>query len=317
MIDFGENELNMTDKIMLVAEMYYVYGLTQGEIAKRLQVSRPWISKLLSRGVAQGIVRIEVMSHLAGYRELEQSLQKKYGTKFYIAKNSGISETFVNIGKAVANYLAANIRPGDTIGVSWGTTISVMSEQIPPMTTRNVRVVPLVGGIGAKAEYLSNMVAMKMAEAMGANCELLHAQAFCPNEDIKRTVLANPEVQSVLHLGNHADIALVCVGDIRQSTMALRGFISERNLEELIECGAVGDVALWFIDKYGKILDHERNRSTIACSLPEISENAREVICIASGAHKIRVLDAALKGGWFTSLFTDVDTAQMLFEYEN
>ena len=53
---------NMIDKIILIAEMYYSYGLSQMEIAEKLEISRPWVSKLLNRALEMGFVRIEVIS---------------------------------------------------------------------------------------------------------------------------------------------------------------------------------------------------------------------------------------------------------------
>ncbi len=311
-----ENEMNIKDKIMLVAEMYYTYGLTQGEIADKMGISRPWVSKLLNRAIDMGIVRIEVLSHFAGFKELQQELQDKYGIKFYIVKNSTTGESYTNIGKAVSNYLLAKIRPGDTIGVSWGITLSVMIEQLIPMKMSDVEVVPLVGGLGSKAQYLSNLAALKMAEKFDARCHLLHAQAFCSSEEERDAIFSNPETSFVIEKGNHCDIALVSVGDLYGSTMVKSNFITEESLKELEKCGAVGDISLWFIDKNGRIINHGLNRRIVACSLPEVSQNAREVICMAFGHQKVRAMDAALKGKWFSSLFTDIDTAQELLNFK-
>ena len=51
-----ENPDNMLDKIVLVATLYYKNKLSQQEIAKKLSISRPWVSKLLSRAEDLGIV---------------------------------------------------------------------------------------------------------------------------------------------------------------------------------------------------------------------------------------------------------------------
>ena len=57
-----ENADNMLDKIVLVATLYYKNKLSQQEIAKKLSISRPWVSKLLSRAEDLGIVKIETAS---------------------------------------------------------------------------------------------------------------------------------------------------------------------------------------------------------------------------------------------------------------
>jgi len=144
--------------------MYYTYRLTQQEIAERLGISRPWVSKLLDRAIDLGIVRIEVVSYFANFKELEKQLFDKYGVKVYIVKNSASGESYTNIGKAASNYLLAKIRPGDTIGVSWGVTLTVMIDELIPMKVQGVKVVPLVGGLGSRAEYISNLSSLKLSE---------------------------------------------------------------------------------------------------------------------------------------------------------
>ena len=70
-------EIN-TGKTVLAAEMYYLYDMSQKEIADRLNVSRPWVSKLLKRARETGLVRIEINSPLVGSPEIEQRLREKY-----------------------------------------------------------------------------------------------------------------------------------------------------------------------------------------------------------------------------------------------
>jgi len=312
----NDKKMDITEKITLVAEMYYTYRLTQQEIAERLGISRPWVSKLLDRAIDLGIVRIEVVSYFANFKELEKQLFDKYGVKVYIVKNSASGESYTNIGKAASNYLLAKIRPGDTIGVSWGVTLTVMIDELIPMKVQGVKVVPLVGGLGSRAEYISNLSALKLSEKLDCQCVLLHAQAYCSSPEEKEAVLSNPQVSNVIEMGNHSDIALIGVGDLYTSTIAKSKIISDEIIKEMESYGAIGDISLWFIDKDGKIIDRGINKNIIACSLQEVTKNAREVICMACGDSKIKVLDAAMRGGWFTTLFTDVNTAKGLLNYK-
>ena len=65
-------------KMNLAAEMYYLYDMSQKEIADRLSVSRPWVSKLLKRAKETGVVRIEINSPLAGNPDIESRIREKY-----------------------------------------------------------------------------------------------------------------------------------------------------------------------------------------------------------------------------------------------
>ena len=61
----------MFPKMLLAANLYYKEKLSQQEISQQLNISRPWVSKLLKRAEEAGIVRIEILSPYTGHTELE------------------------------------------------------------------------------------------------------------------------------------------------------------------------------------------------------------------------------------------------------
>ena len=70
----------MLDKMVLAATLYYKEKLSQQEIAKRLNVSRPWVCKLLSRAEDLGIVKNR--NRLFAFREIpigEKVCAEEYG----------------------------------------------------------------------------------------------------------------------------------------------------------------------------------------------------------------------------------------------
>ena len=64
------------DATIRAAWLYYHHDLTQAEIAKQLQVSRPTVANLLARARNRGMVRISLRPDLLGRRSL-QSLAVK------------------------------------------------------------------------------------------------------------------------------------------------------------------------------------------------------------------------------------------------
>lgn len=57
-----DRENERLHKILEVAKMYYIENLTQSEIAKELNLSRPSISKMLNEAKESGIVTININS---------------------------------------------------------------------------------------------------------------------------------------------------------------------------------------------------------------------------------------------------------------
>ena len=57
-------------RLVEISRLYYEEGLTQAEIAGRLDISRPAVSKLLAEARIRGIVKIEIKSPLESNENL-------------------------------------------------------------------------------------------------------------------------------------------------------------------------------------------------------------------------------------------------------
>src|SRR6187551_1235245 len=64
-----------------VARLYHARGLRQTEIAERLRLSQPRVSRLLAQAEDLGIVRSTVAMPPELNRDLEEGLRKAYGLR--------------------------------------------------------------------------------------------------------------------------------------------------------------------------------------------------------------------------------------------
>ena len=302
-------------KITLAAEMYYIYDMSQKQIAERLGVSRPWVSKLLKRAKETGIVRIDINSPLAGMPEVEQRIMNKYRINRVTVIRPMVNGDYTNISMAAANYLVSHIRPDDTIGVSWGTSIASMIDHVVEMQLPKVTLVPIVGGAGSDADCLSNVCTNRLANILGAQCHLIHVNACCADQKEYQVMMSNQGIKDVIEKGEHANLVLVGIGDVAHSRIMEYDYVTEKDREDIEKAGVVGDIGFRFFDKGGEVADIDFNKRVVACDLSAMRKNAREVIAIAYGSHKAEAIKAALKGGLITTLFTDYETARILAEY--
>ena len=213
---------------------------------------------------------------------------------------------------AAASYLISHVKNTDVIGVSWGMSIAHMIEHVVDMNLPGVNIVPIVGGAGSDAECLSNTNVTNLSGALGAECMLLHANACCSDMEERRILMSNQRVKEIIDLGEKADIALLGIGDLENSRILSGQYVSDTDLQQIRDQEVVGDIAFRFLTKDGEIADIDFNKRVIGCDLKKISRNAREVIAIAYGTEKAEVIKAALKSGLITTLFTDLDTAELL-----
>ena len=69
-----------------VCDLYYNQGISQQQIAKDLNLSRPTVSRVLALAREQGIVKISISNvDAVEHWELERKLEKKYGLQKVIS----------------------------------------------------------------------------------------------------------------------------------------------------------------------------------------------------------------------------------------
>ena len=301
----------MLDKMVLAATLYYKEKLSQQEIAKRLNVSRPWVSKLLSRAEDLGIVKIEIVSPLSGNSELERNLCEKYGLQ-----HAGVADKkdrdYVSL--AAAQYFVSQLESNDVVGIGWGDAISRFLRELTPLHLPNVHTVPLAGSFGATKETLPNYHAIELARKLGGQPHLLHLPAFCCSQEEYDLLSESQMWNELRHMGEHADLAVVGIGTLFSSFLTRNQVLSEGEQKELAEAGAVGDVILHFLNEEGESVETELTKRLLRVDIAEVKKHARTVIAIAEGLEKLPVIRAALRCGLADSFFTDTETAEALLK---
>ena len=311
---------NWTEKreMVRVAKLYYLNGLTQAEIAKKLGVSRPVISKMLQRAKDTGIVEIYIRDETISMVELEQQLEAALSLDEVIVvpsygnKNEEVIKQ--QVAKAAAQYLPKWIRNKRRIGISWGTTLYHLVNEYPFERHHKMKVYPLVGGIGRhRIEIHSNQLAYEFSKKLGASCEFLYAPAIADSMELKRQLIDSPDIRSILEEARQVELAIVGIGNPYESTMTEMGYLKEEDLCQLQEGKAVGDISSRFIDKTGKPIHNDLNNRVIGIELDEL-KHIPTVVGVVSGSNKLDAVWASLQGNYFDKLIIDEYLAEVLLE---
>lgn len=301
-----------------VANLYYFDGWTQAQIAKKMNVSRPMISKLLHKAKEDGIVEVYIKDENVHTVELEQSLEKQFGLdEAIVLSTSGFTPEMTKrfLGKVGASYLSRQLDENKKLGLSWGTTLASLVEEYPYERRDNVQIVPLVGGMGqSHVNIHSNSLAFNLAKKMNATCSYLYAPAIVESEDLKDRLVQSKDVAHVLEQGKDVDVAVVGVGDpFKNSTMEEIGYLPSEDLHSLRKAGVVGDISSKFFDAVGEEVDHPLNHRVIGLGLSDLKKIPK-VIGIVESLYKLESIEAALKGGYLNVLVIDDRTAQELIQ---
>jgi DNA-binding transcriptional regulator LsrR (DeoR family) len=299
-----------------VSTLYYVRGFTQQEIADRLHISRPKVSRLLKEAEEQNIVRIAVAPPTGLYLELESELEAKFGIReaVVISVEPG-SAAAINhqIGSGASTYLERTLQPGETIGLGWGTTLDAMVQAMHPMSTVGVRIVQTLGGVGPpEAGAYAGGLVRRLADLLEASAVLLPAPGIVGTVGARNVLRSDPHVQMALHQYDSLDVVYTGIGCL-QTSLLLRDYLPPGAYAELDASGAVGHVALRFFDAEGSLVRTSLDDRTLSITAAQLQKTNR-VVAVAGGPTKVNALLGALKGDFIDVLITDQVTAAALLE---
>ena len=308
-------------KLTEIAYMYYIDGMSQNDIAKEFSISRSMVSLMLSEAKAKEIVKIEIKDAGLYCFDLQRKLERIFKLKkaIVVPEFTKTIESKVRLlGDATARYLSQILEDNMTIGVSWGITINEVANRVKNTNKSNLTVTPLIGGIANEMSHLhSNVIANTMAKRLGGKSLGLYAPVFVSIKEVKDVIFKDISIKNVFEKGESADIAIVGIGSIQNSTMYSIGCLNNKDYEDLQKCGAVGDFSNWFFDKDGQYIDAEITERTIAVARDKIAKIPLK-IAVAGGVNKKEAIHAALKGKLMDVLITDEGVARdIISEYEN
>lgn len=307
-------------RLVEVANMYYILNYSQQEIAKKLNVSRPTVSRLLDQAKQEGVVHIKIIDPTEGEQKLSQLLKDKFKLKeCVIATIPDYSDELIKekLGEVGADYISNLVSDGDIIGITWGTTLYQVAMSLQPKNVKDVTVVQLNGGVSySESNTYASEIINAFAKAFNTFPHFLPLPAVVDQVLVKQAMIADQHIRKVLELGKKANIAVLTVGEPgKQSTLRKAGYFSEEDVKILDEKKTIGDICSRLFDHDGNITNESLNERTIGIELNELREKSYAIL-IAGGMNKVGGIYGALKGKYANVLITDQFTAKNLLELE-
>jgi DNA-binding transcriptional regulator LsrR (DeoR family) len=316
-------ELEQLDSLRLVtkvARLYHARGLRQVEIAGRLRLSQPRVSRLLAQAEERGIVRNIVDAPAELNRDLEESVRDAYGiSRVHVTDSVAVDdeELTLDLGHAAAPLFTAALAaaPG-TIGfTSWSRTLRHMVEAVRTPQSVSGHVVEMLGDIGAPT--LQQDVAhltQRLAMLTGAEPAFLRLPGVVASSALREALVQqDPHARDALRLLDDLDLALLGVGPCEVVGPLEPGdnYFTQEQFDEAARAGAVGQICVRFLDADGAPVPTPLDDLVVGVTLDQI-RRARARWAVAGGEDKYPILRAALVGGWVDHLVTDAVTAQHL-----
>ncbi len=261
----------------------------------------------------------ELIHDLKGISELEKKLKELLKVKNLIVLPGNIVEkntALDDLSKVSSMYLRKKIRDNFIIGITGGTTMANLAENmVEGKLAKDLLVIPARGGLGKDVETQANNIAAKLAKKIGGNYKLLHI----PDHIDKLTldaVLKLPDSDElldleVLDLIEEMDILVFGIG--RADTMAHRRNLPQEKVDKLLEKGAVAEA-------FGHYFDIDGNEvweyNTVGLSIDRFKE-IKEVIAVAASEDKAEAILSIAKLKPDMTLITDEFAARKILEISN
>ncbi|HEX8010096.1 MAG TPA: sugar-binding transcriptional regulator [Casimicrobiaceae bacterium] len=310
----GQGTVASADDRVRAAWLYHVEGLTQEKVARTMKVSRARVIRLLAAARDAGVVRIRIDAKGTGEIALERRLVGELGLQEAVVVPSPMEDAMVAtaVGQAAGTYIADQIRDGMSLGVGWGSTLSMSLKAIGTQTCQRVSVISLLGGMTHSRAVNPSAVARRMADLLAADCYQLTAPVFVANEATRVALWKEPGLRELRARARRVDLALVSVGDLAaDATLFREGLLPRSQRASLIAAGAVGDVLCHFLDAGGRMVDHPVNRRVVAVDLEDL-RRVPKIVIAAGGRRKVAAIKAALGATGAKVLITDEAAARRL-----
>jgi DNA-binding transcriptional regulator LsrR (DeoR family) len=205
-----------------------------------------------------GIVEIKVNPPIPTVPELEDQMTRKFNlqeVRVLDSKKSGDDEVRRQVGRLAVTMLDATLQDGMILGLSWGTTVHAVVRELSARRLPNVKVVQLIGGVGAPHASIDGPEQVRRAgEMFGAQHYYLNAPMRVDNADVAQALRDDHSVREVLELARRSDLMIVGIGSIVPgvSTQYHSGYISYDELRRLDRMGAVGAICASFFNLGGE-----------------------------------------------------------------
>jgi DNA-binding transcriptional regulator LsrR (DeoR family) len=299
--------------ITKIAKLYYLDNLNQAKISKKLNISTSAVSRSLRKAVESKIVDIRIISSFDNECDIERKLEEKYHIRECVVVSAVKKPESIcrEMATVMRNVLERVIEEGDHIGVSWGETDKLLVENLQFRKRINVKVVPIIGGLGEfETGVNTNSIARTLAERIGGSSYLINSPAVLDSREIREIIEKDSNTSRIKQLWERLTTVIVGAGDLSEESSAHKySILRDDELDYLKSLGVVGEVNLNYINSLGESVANKIDQRLLRMSLSSLKK-IKNLILVAFGRRKVRVIMGALRGGFVDVLITDEMTAR-------
>ncbi|HAK46516.1 MAG TPA: hypothetical protein DCO79_11440 [Spirochaeta sp.] len=313
-----ESEYERYSTLAELAELYYLKGMQQAEIAQKMNISRSLVSRMISEAQQKGIVSISVNHFFRRSEELEKRIKKQWGVEaavLCLPPRLNADERKRQLGRFAADLIYDVLSAGSIAGFTFGTSLKETVESLLMKPPKNIIAVQLTGSLGAsEAAFDSHELVHKLSLSWNCSSVFLHAPLIVNSEEIRRQLYKSRSNRLNAETCRKLDTVVVGMSSFdsrNSSALYTGGHVSAGDMSDMRKAGIIGDLGSFSLDKNGNLVEVDSLTRMMALSDTEW-KNIDNRMGIAFGNNKIDIIRASLKGGWLTNFVTDESSAERI-----
>jgi deoxyribonucleoside regulator len=310
------HEIRDISVLYKILRMYYIDNFNQREIGEKMNISRIKVNRHITYARNNNLVEIRLNIPMNENTQLEFAIEKKFGLNEcrVVDTSSNRDNILRQMAEELTKILDRVVKKNSYLGISWGTTIEAMANNVHVKKKKDLKVVPLSGGGGLEGSAsFANFVTKAMADKFNGISYMINVPAILDTKEAKEIIKNDNNTKNLINLAKKVSVALVGMGKVsRDMSLCEVGVLKKQDVDHLIALGVIGMVNMTCVDKDGNHVPNKVDERMINIYPKNSLKKANTCIGVGFGDNKIDVIRAALKGKLIKTLITDENTAEKI-----
>lgn len=302
--------------------LYFEEDKGQSEIARIMNISRSYVSQLLTYAKSNGVVDITINIDEKSERDLREEIKFadafKHLSQVYIMTSDSQEASAANIGKFAAPYVAEMINKSVYIGVNPGKSVqnllkNLEAEDIEKSDSK--KIVQMMGGFFSEtnSDYSQpNEAVNRLKNIINCKGYYFNAPAIIDDPKLRASFLKQKDISALMKMWQSIDFALMGIGVTDQRSVLFDSF--EAYIADKIQPhDVIGEINMNFFTEKGDViplLDDIKMGMDYECL-----KAVKNKVVICSAVYKAKALIGALRAGLINTLFIDSLTADEVVRF--
>lgn len=303
--------LTENQMIAELGRLYFVEDVSKVDLARRFDLSRFKIARMLAKGRDRGIIRIEIHEPTRNLPEIADPLRKTLGLPLVRVVESRGARLQVReaVAQMAAQLMRESLEAGDVVGMGGGRTMHALGEHVlePPAITA----IQLCGGVPSTEPTAPLEVLRSPVEKVGGEVHTFAAPLFVGSA--QRREHWRQQLGAVRDLYDHMDLALAGIGAWESARTPLRAVFPPEVCRQLDAEGPVAEMLGHWFTADGGVIAQDVTQMCVTTEIHQLSA-APHVVAVASGRNKAKAIMGVARSGLITGLITDSEAAEKMLE---